>query len=428
MSQGSTVSYTYAELTKGGNTSIIDAYARLGVDENDILLDVGSGFGTFIAHAARRLGCKAWGIEIVPERISNAARYFQHFVDKGMDLRLAMYFGDIFDFDGLGPTTVVHLYDQAFEPWQVIHCIHCALRTASVRYISSAKAGGTEHHCYKQLFAKYGFVVKEVVCGVSKERTNSSNTFVIFENTKYHKTYTGPRAMFPIKMGNGKMSENEFVTNHLQCGWDTDVVGRLKYLKEIEQGPFTLESSGASRRTSLPDNMIDSRLYGDRLNYKLFDTFVKYYKPAEVLFDRIIYPLHLGEFGEALYRENLNCRLADQTRINLYEAAESGQLGNGEKLSSAERDILWGFVDLVTYASYSEDCDGKKVWRDPFYREPTSKDRAFDRFSCLNMAKLIHYAPTFNPIREANKAAFTVNPIQAARKAVKKRSNIKKKR
>ena len=37
-----------------------------------------------------------------------------------------------------------------------------------------------------------------------------------------------------------------------------------------------------------------------------------------------------------------------------------------------------------------------------------------------NMAKLLHYAPTFNPIRDAKKAAFTVNPIQAAKKAAKK--------
>jgi hypothetical protein len=339
-----------------------------------------------------------------------------------------MYFGDIFDFDGFGPTTVVHLYDQAFEPWQVLHCIHCALRTASVRYISSAKAGGLEHRCYKHLFAKYGFVMKEVVCGVAKERTTSSNTFVIFENTKYQKTYTGPRAMFPIKMGKGGMSEKEFVTKHLQRGWDTDVVGRLEYLKEIEQDPTMLESSGASRRTSLPDNMIDARLYGDRLNYKLFDTFVKYYKPGVVLFDRIIYPLHTGAFGEALYRENLMCRLAGGAGMNLYEAAESGQLLNGRKLSSAERDILWGFVDLVTYTSYSEDCYGKKVWRDPFYREPKSNDRAFDKFISLNMAQLLHYAPTFNPIREAKTAVFTLDPIQAPKKAAKKKKNIKKKR
>jgi tRNA A58 N-methylase Trm61 len=130
-----------AEVRVGGNTSVIVAYVELGVGEEDLLLNVGSGFGTFMAHASRTLKCRAWGMEIVSNRISNAAKYFQMFVKQDMNLQLALYYGDIFDFDGFGPTTVVHLFDQAFEPWQVIHCIHCALRTQSVRYISSTKAG-----------------------------------------------------------------------------------------------------------------------------------------------------------------------------------------------------------------------------------------------------------------------------------------------
>mmetsp|Transcript_23899 Transcript_23899/g.68036 ORF Transcript_23899/g.68036 Transcript_23899/m.68036 type:complete len:211 (+) Transcript_23899:115-747(+) len=198
------------------------------------------------------------------------------------------------------------------------------------------------------------------------------------------------------------MSELDFVAEHLQPGWDADVVLRLEYLKKIEQGPTMVEPSSASRLTPLPDTMVDSRLYGNRLKCKLVDTFASYYKPAEVLFDRITQPLHSAEFGKALHEGNLNCRLTCGTVMNIHDAAESGELRNGKELSPEECQILWGFIDLVSHACYAEDRSGKKEWQDPFDHQAELNDRAFDRFLSSNMAKLIHCAPTFNPIREAN--------------------------
>jgi hypothetical protein len=177
--------------------------------------------------------------------------------------------------------------------------------------------------------------------------------------------------MYPSKMG--KMGEMEFVKTHLDMQATEGIV------------------------STIPDNMIDTTLYGSRMNDKLFNA------SKEFLFPLTGPVRYEGGLGETMNRDNLTIELPCKppksecpTIVNLWKALEDKQLPSGHLLSGDNCILLLNFVDLVTHACFCEDEKGNVVWYDTFYPDITKKK--FDTFLYVNFARLTHYTPTFNPI------------------------------
>jgi hypothetical protein len=188
--------------------------------------------------------------------------------------------------------------------------------------------------------------------------------------------------MYPSKMG--KMGEMEFVKTHLDPGWDTDPEVHLAYLKAIMQATEGIVST-------IPDNMIDTTLYGSRMNNKLFNA------SKELLFPLTGPVRYEGGLGETMNRDNLMIELPCKppkseypTTVNLWKALEDKQLPSGHLLSGENCIMLLNFVDLVTHACFCEDEKGNVVWYDTFYRDVTQKNLILSSTSTLRGLRITH--------------------------------------
>ncbi|MFO7277151.1 MAG: class I SAM-dependent methyltransferase [Pseudomonadota bacterium] len=86
---------------------VVVAMLRLaGVDENDVVYDLGSGDGRIVIEAARRFGARGVGIDIDPERIREANENARA---AGVADRVRFIQQDMFEAD-LREATVVTLY------------------------------------------------------------------------------------------------------------------------------------------------------------------------------------------------------------------------------------------------------------------------------------------------------------------------------
>jgi SAM-dependent methyltransferase len=88
--------------------AVVNAMLTLaGVTKNDVVYDLGCGDGAIIV-AAGKLGARAVGVDIDPERVTNAERNIK---DAGVGSRVSVILGDIFDPKlKISEATVVTLY------------------------------------------------------------------------------------------------------------------------------------------------------------------------------------------------------------------------------------------------------------------------------------------------------------------------------
>ena len=54
---------------------------NMALERNSTFLDIGSGFGKPVFHAAMQTGCKSYGIEIVPARVAFSDDQKYNFAD-----------------------------------------------------------------------------------------------------------------------------------------------------------------------------------------------------------------------------------------------------------------------------------------------------------------------------------------------------------
>jgi SAM-dependent methyltransferase len=89
------------------STPVVDRMLSVaGVDENDIVYDLGSGDGRIVIQAARQYGARGVGIEIDPELVEEAR---QNARDAGVSDLVEFRQGDLFEAD-FSEATVVTMY------------------------------------------------------------------------------------------------------------------------------------------------------------------------------------------------------------------------------------------------------------------------------------------------------------------------------
>ena len=87
--------------------SVVEEMLQLaGVNDNDLVYDLGCGDGRIVITAAQKFGARGVGVDIDPERIKEAN---ENAKKAGVTDRVKFILGDLFDAD-IRPATVVTLY------------------------------------------------------------------------------------------------------------------------------------------------------------------------------------------------------------------------------------------------------------------------------------------------------------------------------
>ena len=87
--------------------NVVEAMLELaGVNENDVVYDLGCGDGRFVITAAKKIGARGVGIDIDPERIKESTRNAEK---QGVMNRVGFIEGDLYETD-IREATVITLY------------------------------------------------------------------------------------------------------------------------------------------------------------------------------------------------------------------------------------------------------------------------------------------------------------------------------
>jgi len=88
---------------------VVDAMLDMArVTRNDLLYDLGSGDGRIVIRAAQRFGCRGVGVDLNPERVTEA-RAAARKAGSAIESLVRFEVGDVFTFD-FSPATVVTMY------------------------------------------------------------------------------------------------------------------------------------------------------------------------------------------------------------------------------------------------------------------------------------------------------------------------------
>jgi hypothetical protein len=224
---------TNGELTRGSIDKILTVMIEhYGMNENSVLCDGGANYNVFVAHAAQRTGCKAWGVEYVPVRTFVAASQFLRALnsDRGKmkNPRVAYVPCDLYLLRSLVNTTIVYLFDEAFPPSLFEHNIKVAASTQSVKHIISFKA--SKNRSLHQVFEDYGFKQGKKV-PVNKTGSNEGNTAYIYTRE------TMVDVSWP-ETGAAPVTDEHLLTQYLNPAWGgcfetrLDMYGRIKLTTE----------------------------------------------------------------------------------------------------------------------------------------------------------------------------------------------------
>jgi SAM-dependent methyltransferase len=86
---------------------VVDAMLDLGkVHRSDMLYDLGCGDGRIVVRAAQRFGCRGVGVDLDPQRVSEARA---NAAKAGVEALTRFEIGDVFAFD-FSPATVITMY------------------------------------------------------------------------------------------------------------------------------------------------------------------------------------------------------------------------------------------------------------------------------------------------------------------------------
>ncbi|MFN9573619.1 MAG: class I SAM-dependent methyltransferase [Betaproteobacteria bacterium] len=88
---------------------VVDAMLDMArVTRNDLLYDLGSGDGRIVIRAAQRFGCRGVGVDLNPERVTEARAAARN-AGSAIESLVRFEVGDVFTFD-FSPATVVTMY------------------------------------------------------------------------------------------------------------------------------------------------------------------------------------------------------------------------------------------------------------------------------------------------------------------------------
>jgi len=218
--QGKDIGNTYGELTFGSTSQVVKRLTEILLQANEnpskqIIAELGSGYGGYVAGLVTGLDCKAFGIENMPDYYNASIASLADAVSKGMVApgKLAYVHADLYNFESFGEATIATVFDEAFEEKLVLHIIQCAARSKFLKYLVVARP--SKNRSLFPIFHKYGFrLSKDPIQGLSKAFSRGRNTYYVFER----EVGLSVRCRFPpLMMG---MSESDFMERILTPLWN----------------------------------------------------------------------------------------------------------------------------------------------------------------------------------------------------------------
>lgn len=369
-SHGDDVGYTYAEFTRHTAQHIIEqCVLHAGIGEDDVFLDLGSGFATFMLHFAQVVGCRSWGIEIVANRCSAAASCFLRALDDPdrigalVNKKIAFVPADIYHFDSFGPTTIVHSYDEVFDDALILHIILTSLRTSTLKYLTSTKAA--RNPSIRQIYEMYGFQVV-VKLKAKKEGSGSSNTLYLFLST-WHSLHPGARSLYPCNNVRFGLSEEAFTKEYLEPGWSGEVnTLRSIFRKIIEDIERMVHKPQETHHQFMQEKMIDmwvTHAVSDLLD--IYDLEDKAKNKAE----RVAWISWQGETNTGIFLDNCNLQYYNGSGGSVQELLDRGTLPRGSKLTKEMKFQIRDFFEVCSHACFTRDKDSNVVFSNPCFND-----------------------------------------------------------
>jgi hypothetical protein len=399
-SHGDDVGYTYAEFTRGSAQYIIEqCVLHAGIGKDDVFLDLGSGFATFMLHFAQVVGCRSWGIEIVANRCSAAASCFLRALDDHdrigalVNTKIAFVAADIYHFDSFGPTTIVHSYDEVFDDGLILHIILTSLRTSTLKYLTSTKAA--RNPSIRQMYEMYGFRVV-VQLKARKEGSGKSNTIYLLLST-WHSLHPGARSLYPCHNVRFRLSEEAYTKEFLEPGWS----GEVNTLRSI----FQKMIEDIERKVHRPET------HHQFMNEKMIDLWVNH-AVSHLLdisdledmkknkADRVAWISWNGEKNTGIFPDNCYLHYYNGPRgQTVQELLDRGTLPRGSKLTEAMKFQLRDFFDVCSYACFTWDKDPDVVFSNPcFNDQPSLSSRQLHQKHHRALYLVQMHAKRFNPV------------------------------
>ena len=166
------------------------------------LFDIGCSYGTLLLQAkdylerfykqkGKEIKVYAYGCDNSSQRITLGAGFIKDLIDEGhikdlANFRTLIFHQDILKRTSLEQIDFIYMYDKAFEPFLLIHCLLIAIKSKDVKWIMSCKK---KVSWKKQLKFDFQDVIQktncfEELCKIGNVRmagSGESNTFIIYK-------------------------------------------------------------------------------------------------------------------------------------------------------------------------------------------------------------------------------------------------------
>jgi len=117
--------------------------AETSFSNDDVFLDGGCAYNVVACQVAQLVNCRAWGIEYVKDRVTQATHAFLQGIGNGevdmLNTSVAYVPMDLHHFQHFGNTTHGFFFDEAFPEHLYRHCVKTAAKTASLKYFMTFK-------------------------------------------------------------------------------------------------------------------------------------------------------------------------------------------------------------------------------------------------------------------------------------------------
>ena len=225
------------------------------------LFDIGCSYGTLLLQAkdylerfykeqkGKEIKVYAYGCDNSLQRITLGAGFIKDLIDDGhvkdlANFRTLIFHQNILERASLEQIDFIYMYDKAFDPFLLIHCLLIAIKSKDVKWIMTCKKSGWWK---KQLRFDFQDVIKKTNCfkelhkigNIKMSGSGESDTFIIYQknhdvNNEFLTSQVKTRE-FLRTIGVHDALHDEVITTYFGKGGDNfEVFERHSYSSSVE--------------------------------------------------------------------------------------------------------------------------------------------------------------------------------------------------
>jgi hypothetical protein len=218
----------YAELSVASINKLLKMLkTKVGIREDDILVDGGCGYNFMMAHSAQVTGCRVYGIEYVPTKIYLAMKSTLRAIKEGglSNYKIGYVPWDMYLLEALGPATIAIFNDEAF-PLPLVEHICKILLKPSTTLKAAVFFKPSKAPTLRQYIADWGHLeLVATLPGLQKYKSLEGNTAYLYKRAKGNKS---ARHDGQFNVANG-LTTAAMMHHYLAPAWSEDPETRHKH-------------------------------------------------------------------------------------------------------------------------------------------------------------------------------------------------------